>query len=270
MSKTVYRATARNFAADTENRIHSDEVAAQFGFSGALVPGAAVFGHMTHALVDTLGPGWLAGFSAELSLLKPAYDGDELSIEITPGEKHAHDRDGNVQEYEVLCQARGQLLARLRSRRKRVDEGFPLEVPKEPDVAAVAERPEIHWDNVEVGEPFPAWTWTPDAVANAEAAAQVDDDLPCYQAGLLHPHAILSAANRAFTRRYVLPAWIHVGSVIRLHRPLFVDDEIRVHTVPVRKWRKRNYEFVDLDIAFSVTGGVATEIKHTSIFHVIR
>lgn len=260
MSKTVYRATARNFAAETENRIHSDEVAAQFGFSGALVPGAAVFGHMTHALVDTLGPGWLAGHSAELSLLKPAYDGDELSIELT----------SNGNEHEVLCQARGLLLARLRSRRKRVDEGFPLEVPKELDVAAAAERPEIHWDNVEVGVPFPVWTWTPDAVANAEAAAQVDDDLPCYRAGLLHPHAILGAANRAFTRRYVLPAWIHVGSVIRFHRPVFVGDEIRVHTVPARKWRKKNYEFVDLDIAFWVTGGVATEIKHTSIFHVIR
>lgn len=260
MSKTVYRATARNFAAETENRIHSDEVAAQFGFSGALVPGAAVFGHMTHALVDTLGPGWLAGHSAELSLLKPAYDGDELSIELT----------SNGIEHEVLCQARGLLLARLRSRRKRVDEDFPLEVPKEPGVAAVSERPEIHWDNVEVGVPFPAWTWTPDAVANADAAAQVDDDLPCYRAGLLHPHAILGAANRAFTRRYVLPAWIHVGSVIRFHRPVFVGDEIRVHTVPARKWRKKNYEFVDLDIAFWVTGGVATEIKHTSIFHVIR
>ena len=39
-----YVTTARNFSVNTENRIHSDEIAARFGFEGALVPGAAVFG----------------------------------------------------------------------------------------------------------------------------------------------------------------------------------------------------------------------------------
>ena len=261
MSTTTYRTTARNFAADTENRIHSDEVAAQFGFTGALVPGAAVFGHMTHVLVDALGADWLASYSADLSLLKPAYDGDELTIELTRRED----------ECEVLCQARGLLLAKLRSRKVPADAaGNAAPAPTTGAEAAIAERPEIHWDNVEVGRPFPPWTWTPDALANAEAAAQVDDDLPCYQDGVLHPHAILSTANRAFTRRYRLPAWIHVSSAIRFRRQLRVGDAIDVRTVPARKWRKRNYEFVDLDIALSVAGAVATEIKHTSIFHLVR
>ena len=79
--------------------------------------------------------------------------------------------------------------------------------------------PTIQSDNVHVNEPFPSWTWTPDAVENAEAVAQVEDDLPCYREGLVHPHAILSLANRAFTRRYHLPAWLHVGSGVRMRQP---------------------------------------------------
>ena len=75
-----YLTTARNFSVNTENGIHSDEVAARFGFEGAVVPGAAVFGHMPHPLVDSLGPDWLAGWRASVRFLKPAYDGDELTV----------------------------------------------------------------------------------------------------------------------------------------------------------------------------------------------
>ena len=253
---SVYLTTARNFSVDTENRIHSDEVAARFGFEGALVPGAAVFGHMTHPLVDTLGPDWLAGSHVSVRFLKPAYDGDALTV--------THETVDDA--HTVRCHARGILLAELHTRHLDPDDGLATIEPGAP----VSQRPEIEWDNVTEGEPFPAWTWSPDAVENAESAAQVEDGLACYRTGVLHPHAILSTANRAFTRRYVLPAWIHVGSVVRLRRLLRVGEEIEVRTVPTRKWRRKGHEFVDLGIAYVVDGEVATEIEHTSIFRIAR
>ena len=250
-----HQAAARNFSATTENRIHSDEVAAQFGFEGALVPGAAVFGHMTRPLLDVLGIDWLRNWQAEVRLLKPAYDGDALSIR--------HEAAGA--EHTVRCYARDLLLAELTS----TPHGSNRSEPAAIDAGlAVHERPEIHWDNVEVGAPFPAWTWSPDAIANAEAASQVEDDLDCYRDGILHPHAILSTANRAFTRRYLLPAWIHVGSTVTFRKLLRVGDEIEVRTVPIRKWRRKGHEFVSLDIVYLVAGEVATEIRHVSIFRV--
>lgn len=254
MQVSDYLTTARNFSVNTENRIHSDEVAARFGFEGALVPGAAVFGHMTHPLVDSLGPDWLAGWHVSVRFLKPAYDGDVLTVAC----------DVSDDTHTVRCHARGILLAELRT--------HPLDPDDEPTHVepgrSVDHRPEIAWDNVTVGEPFPAWTWSPDAVANAEFAAQVEDGLACYRTGVLHPHAILGTANRAFTRRYVLPAWIHVGSVVRFRRLLRVGDEIEVRTVPTRKWRRKGHEFVDLGIAYIMNGEVATEIEHTSIFSI--
>lgn len=256
----IHRATARNFSTETENRIHSDEVAAQFGFAGALVPGSAVFGHMTYPLVDTLGAGWLADFTADLRLFKPAYHGDELAIEYTRQDD----------EHTVRCHARGVLLAELLSRPLADGGERATNAATAAPATAPDERPEIHWDNVEVGVGFPLWTWAPDALANAEAAAQVEDDLACYREGVVHPHAILNAANRAFTRRYRLPAWIHVSSALRFHRQLRVGDRIEVRTVPSRKWQRKNYQFVDLEMAFAVDGNVATQITHTSIFHIGR
>ena len=257
----IHEATARNFSTNTENRIHSDDVAARFGFEGALVPGAAVFGHMTRPLVESLGVDWLEGTRAELRLIKPAYHGDALKMH------HTETND----EHLVRCHARGLLLAELRSQPLTEDVNARA---FQPGGAPVAERPTIQWGNVHVDEPFPTWTWTPDAVGNAESAAQVEDDLPCYQDGLVHPHAVLSLANRAFTNRYHLPAWIHVGSDIRFRQPLRVGQEVEVRTVPTRKWRHKGHEFVELYIACLVAdlpsheSAPAVEILHTSIFSI--
>ena len=57
---TTYEVVARNFSQANENRIHSDEVAQRYGFTGALVPGVAVYGHLTHPVVERFGEDWLS------------------------------------------------------------------------------------------------------------------------------------------------------------------------------------------------------------------
>lgn len=83
------RLTARNSATDSENRIHSDEVAHQHGFRGGLVPGVTVYGYLMRGLAV-----WPR--SLQVRLLKPVFDGDELAIV----------REGNqvtASRGEVLC-----------------------------------------------------------------------------------------------------------------------------------------------------------------------
>ena len=41
---STYTITARNPAAESENRIHADDVARRYGFRGGLVPGVIVYG----------------------------------------------------------------------------------------------------------------------------------------------------------------------------------------------------------------------------------
>ena len=55
MQPTPWSEIAFNQATDSENRIHSDEVARQYGFRGGLVPGVTVFAYLVHpALVACL------------------------------------------------------------------------------------------------------------------------------------------------------------------------------------------------------------------------
>ena len=251
----LHNATARNYSEESENRIHSDGAARTYGFDAALVPGVAVFGHMTRPLVESLGADWLGGHSADIRLIKPAYDGDALAIE--------HSEEAG--EHVVRCTARGVLLSEMRS-----SVGIPPldAMAAVPGGDPVDDHPEIAWDVIHVGEPFPAFRWTPDMEEHVVYATQVDDDLPIWRGNLLHPHAILSTANRALSNRFRLPAWLHVGSRILFREPIHIGDEIEVRAVPVEKWRRKGHEFIELYVAYVTDGGVKTEIRHTAIFKI--
>lgn len=43
----VHRVRAVNTAPDSENKMHDDRVAAQYGFQGGLVPGVTVYAYIT-------------------------------------------------------------------------------------------------------------------------------------------------------------------------------------------------------------------------------
>jgi len=43
-----YDVSAFNTAVTSENKIHDDDVARRFGFTGALVPGVEVYAYMAH------------------------------------------------------------------------------------------------------------------------------------------------------------------------------------------------------------------------------
>ena len=92
MSLNTYQVHAYNPSHESENRIHSDSVAKQFGFKGALVPGVSVFSYMTQPLVARFGEAWLArGAADEGAALRLAAD-DVGGSGGEHGDQRRHDR----------------------------------------------------------------------------------------------------------------------------------------------------------------------------------
>src|ERR1700704_1967297 len=80
MLTSLYRVRAHNTAADSENKIHDDRVAAEYGFRGGLVPGVTVYGYMTVPMVTHLGEAWLGTGAMEVRFLQPVYEGQEIVV----------------------------------------------------------------------------------------------------------------------------------------------------------------------------------------------
>ena len=79
---------ALNDAEDSENRIHSDEVARRYGFSSALVSGVNLFGYLTQPLVRQYGEQFLHRGMMDVVFLKPAYQNDLLTLEAKASDKN--------------------------------------------------------------------------------------------------------------------------------------------------------------------------------------
>jgi acyl dehydratase len=255
----LYRPIAINHSHDSENRIHSDDVARQYGFTGALVPGVAVFGHMTHPLSETFGEDWLGHSHVSLRLLKPAYHGDRLAIALEPTGVHS---------YQIECRNdSGVLLATLSAN---VGNELPPVDPRAaiPGAAEPALREPIQWDAIAVNEPFAAVDWQPTEAENRDFTEQIADDLPLYRAGVVHPHLIQHWCNAVLVRRFVLPAWIHVGTDMTFRRVLRVGDHVRIRSIPIEKWRHKGHEFIKLYVVFAIAGDAAVEALHTAIYKV--
>ena len=255
----AYVVKTRNTHASSENRMHSDDVAASYGFKGALVPGVAVFSHMTQPLVAHHGAAWLSRAIAEVSFSKPAYDGDLLRIE---GGRAV---DGS---YALTCaNEAGVELARMTAQLREAPPVIDARAAIEP--APPREKQLVSWDLMEPGVPFPALAWNPTRDENIGWCDDVRDELPLYREGatpLLHPGLILRQANLVLRNRFLLPAWIHAASRIRFNSAAHAGDALEVRAIPEEKWRHKVHEFVRLYVCVRRGEQVLTEILHTAIF----
>lgn len=260
MQPAPYQVRTHNASTESENRMHSDDVAKQFGFKGGLVPGVTVFSHMTQPMVARYGEAWLARGTAEVSFGKPAYEGELLTI---------HTRDETNSAHVLTClNEQGTELARM-SATLPATAGKPDARSNIPPAPPQNERPTVTWDLMEVNKPFPALAWSPTRDDNLVWCRDNRDELALYREGatpLLHPGFILRQANFVLRKRFILPAWIHAASRITFFESARVGSDYEVRAIPEDKWNHKGHEFVRLYVAVRCGQRAVAEVLHTAIF----
>ena len=256
-----YQVIAKNYSESSENRIHSDEIAKKLGFTGALVPGVAVYGHLTHPLVAQFGESWLANSYSNLRLLKPTYDGDHLVLTLSTSE-------GNPATHEVQCfNNQRELLATVSSHLPAQDISIEPYLKLLDNPIKTLERPEIAWDNVIPEQAFAPWTFEVSPQANQTYTSEVSDPLDVYTTHA-HPHLLCGIANTALVNEYQMPTWIHVGTETNHLQPVMVGDELSVRPAVIEKWKKKGHEFIRIFVGLWVGEELKTYMLHTAIFKV--
>ncbi|MBT8147353.1 MAG: hypothetical protein KJN90_10905 [Gammaproteobacteria bacterium] len=267
MTLAAYQISAVNDALTSENRIHSDDIARKYGFTGALVSGVSVFGYLTHPLVAALGEHWFANTIAEVKFLKPAYEGDLLDIgfeQLQAGKQNHFLVSATGPDNALLAQLESQQVAELPAA-----DPFAEQFTEQSASDIQLTRPEISWDLIETGRPAPRYEFLVSAERQRQALSLMRDELALYQQGespLIHPYLLLKECNHALMRMFVLPAWIHVGSRLILREPVRVGESLEIVTVPIEKWERKGHQFIKLYIAVRRGAQVALEVWHSAIF----
>ena len=264
-----YRITARNAAARSENRIHSDEVARRYGFGGGLVPGVTLYGYLTRPVVSRFGLAWLERGAMEVRFQRPVYDGQEVVVTGRPGPDGALALDLAGPDGAVLVPGRAWLPAPAADGGPPGQAGGPA--PPDPDAIPAAvtpsERPAA--DEVTLAPGTVLGTlWTgPDPGSQAPYVELLAGDLPIYAAeGVLHPGQIVLTANTVLTASVRLGPWVHVATDLTNFAPVPVGSVLETRARVKERYERRGHQFVVLDVVWLVDGAVAARATHTAIY----
>lgn len=252
---TRYQVEAQNLSRSSENRIHDDSVARQFGFTGALVPGVEVYAYACHVPVDLWGREWLERGTIECRFAKPVYDGRfaRVSADSAGDSLTIH-----VESDGILC---ANATARLGQQSTRA-----------PEPHALAPLPEQRPPADEVSLAPGTLLGTPTRDMSEEDAewylSGVREAEPLYRRErIVHPGRILRLCNNALMDNVVLGPWIHVGSKVGNLSLAHVGETLSVRARVAANYEKKGHRFVDLD-ALVIANDVrpVAHVLHTAIY----
>ena len=254
----TYRVLAHNYAFDSDNRIHSDDVASQFGFKGGLVPGVADFAYLARAAYDALGDRLLSGGVVEGKFIKPIYHGEIAEADARP-------QDGRPDCLALtLTNPEGVLCA---AGTAELDAADPEPVFADYSAAAaIADeaRPAPEVATFPAGTLLAAYEYRYDAdAARTETGDMFVDPWPG-QSGW-HPASALHDANRILRANVALGPWIHTASRLQLYRAPGDGAWISLRGRVLDTYEKRGHVMTEADLALFADETPLARIKHTAI-----
>lgn len=213
-----YTVEARNFADQSHNSLHREEVAQRFGYRGGLVPGVGTYAYMTAPISEALGEDWLKCGTMSAKFIKPVYDGDVITIrskvvQLDPVRIliSAHN------EGDVMC-----ALGEASLPDEHSDYISILNFPLHP-MPLKSERLKPNKESIPNKCPLGTMEFNidlsdPDG-EHATFLNDIDEQHPLYRGkhSHFHPAYILLKANQTLYRNLDIDPWIHIASDVRYH-----------------------------------------------------
>jgi hypothetical protein len=260
-----HRVLARNGAAQSENKIHDDTVARQYGFAGGLVPGVTVWAYMVPPVFKALGPEWARSGRLFGRFLKPVYEGEEAVVHTTVA---SMENGVTTLDIEVRNPA-GELCAVGQAQ---MGHDFATVDVSEYPVAPLPSEREPVSEQVLVGFDVMGTVKGENSHENLEKFLhEADDRLDDWLAdgAPSHPGMVARLANACLAQNVRLNPWIHVSSDAQFFDVLRPGEEYFGRSRRVELFERKGHRFVRLDIVIvGEDERPIMRIDHTAIYDI--
>ena len=251
---SAYTVRARNLAPDSDNKIHDDSVAQQFGFSGALVPGVDVFAYASHPFLAAWGPDFLSGGRLQARFRRPVYDGDVITVACAPA------KDGG---YELTLAGADDAEPRCVGRAWPAH-GDRIAIERFETTPLPAERLPAEPDAIRVG-PLGSVDEPVDLDRHSTYLSGIDEALPLFEK-VAHPGALLRIVNELLMRNVALGPWIHTSSDCRFLGPAQLPGMLHADGIVTEVYERNGHHYVRYDALVRCDGVPVALVDHTAIF----
>jgi len=240
----TWSAMALNTAPDSQNRIHSDELAKEYGFEGGLVPGVTISAYLVHPLIELWGKEWLDSGFANCRITSPLYDEELFEVKSNiVDETHAH---------TTLIRSNGVVSANA-------EIAITKNLPKPPisradnlveeDFTPPLATKEV-WNELKSrGCKAFKFTWgDEDPLIYLRDASDLPDLLQPREGGFSNLSFLLGCSNWALSGNAYMNPWVHVQTISQNYRAVSYGTpliaEMQVNSV----FERKSHEFVDVGV----------------------
>jgi hypothetical protein len=255
---------AYNQATASDNRIHADDVARQYGFRGGLVPGVTVYAYLVQPAIEAWGLGFLAHGAASVRLERPLYDASPFTVSVVPGPDTSY--AGEVRDADGTVCARGEVSLPGGA-------AAPPVLRGDPPIVRGGEQPDATRATLErlretgMGSVSFEWRASGEMERTTRDLSAMPDLVRPDRGAYANPAFTLGIANWILATNVRLGPWIHVQSEVRhfaaVPRGSRLVAEARVTDLSERG----GHEFVDLDVAVFLAPHVpALAARHRAIY----
>jgi hypothetical protein len=257
---TNWHAVAFNQVPHSENEIHGDKVARDFGFKGGLVPGVTVSAYLCHPAVLQWGAAWQARGLADVKVVSPLYDGEAFAIEILHASAESYSARLVRPDGTVSATATVSLAAAAAAPPQR--RGDPVADRETPRMAATPANMQQLQAN---GCHAVRFRWSPEHEMHTylqnqallpEMLRVTDGD------GQANMSFVLGCSNWILARNAYMNPWVHLATrsqnygAIALHTDLLAEMHI------TDLFARKGHEFVDARVDLY---GLADDVCYASI-----
>ena len=243
---------AHNQSPDSQNQIHSDEMAQRYGFKGGLVPGVTLSAYLTQPGVLRWGQSFLTNGFAEIKIVRPVYDTRPFDVAVTLLDDATYSAELIDEAGSVRAEARVGL--RLQSDERQRPQALGL-TPRPDAFIPVAATPgafrtmmaegcfatRYHWHP---GHAMASYFLDPESMPSI---LRLDAKDPSAE-GFANTSFILGCANWIFAANALMNPWVHLQTTHHQFAAIAPNTEVLAEMVVQDLFERRGHQFADIRV----------------------
>lgn len=235
---------AFNTAPDSENRIHGDELAKEYGFEGGLVPGVTISAYLAHPVIEVWGKDWLERGFANCRITSPLYDNERFQVFLDSVDDHHMNT--------TLIRSNGVASANAET-------SITKDLPKAPslrkdkiveiDFEAPVATKEVWLKLKEEGcRAFKFYWGGKDPLTYLRDINSLPDLLQPHKGGFSNLCFLLGCSNWVLAGNTYMNPWVHLQTISQNFRPVPHGTSLLTEMDINKVYEKKGHEFVDVNV----------------------